>query len=414
VGSSEGGVSHEIMPASLVGLGIDLRDGLRYVWCTNLKEVTQMKNTKSITLLLTGAVLGASLASPAANAAAEFLQAQRTPHPIYVDGKQVQMETYAINGSNYVKLRDIGQAVGFEVYWDGSAAQIISGKPYTGQLPAQAEVSANHSTQADPDAFTGYLTAEVYNTIREAVLTKQTTSFGSAVKGFTGLKYGEDEILFQKADDELDQIRAVLAALGSYPSYELITSNDGSKYLCQVKYPENLAPAAEHTKDFIASLDGLSEREKIKRIDWYVCDRIAYDKTCYVWPNKALAQDGVLRGACMSYAHSFLFLCQQAGIPCILKHGGNHQWNMVYIEGRWWDVDVTADDCDEVTYYEAGAEMGQHPFDGTDEFREKYYADIDRILRTEESFPDEDPEITWFAQEALVPGLRGHKGMWLK
>ena len=62
-----------------------------------------MKNTKSITLLLTGAVLGASLASPAANAAAEFLQAQRTPHPIYVDGKQVQMETYAINGSNYVK-----------------------------------------------------------------------------------------------------------------------------------------------------------------------------------------------------------------------------------------------------------------------------------------------------------------------
>lgn len=326
VGSSESGVSHENTPTSLVVLGIDLRGDLRYVWGTNSKEVTRMKNTKSITLLMTGVVLGASLASPAADAAAEFFQAQRTPHPIYVDGKQVQMETYAINGSNYVKLRDIGQSVGFEVYWDGAAAQIISDKLYTGQPPAQAATLAApaHSAQADPAAFTGYLTNPVYNTIREAVLTKQTTSFGSAVKGFTGLKYGDDEKLFQKADDELNQIRAALAALGSYPSYELITSTDGSEYLCQVNYPENLVPAAEHTRDFTASLEGLSEREKIKRIDWYVCDRIAYDKTCYVWPNKVLAQDGVLRGACMSYAHSFQFLCQQAGIPCILKHGGNH------------------------------------------------------------------------------------------
>ena len=39
-----------------------------------------MKNTKSITLLLTGAAIGMGLAGPAANAAAEFLQAQRTPY----------------------------------------------------------------------------------------------------------------------------------------------------------------------------------------------------------------------------------------------------------------------------------------------------------------------------------------------
>lgn len=105
-----------------------------------------MKNTKSIALLLTGAVLGASLMSPAANAAAQFLQAQRTPHPIYVDGERVALETYSIGGHNYVKLRDIGETVGFEVYWDGSAARIVSGQPYTGQ-PPQVTPSAvpNHS-----------------------------------------------------------------------------------------------------------------------------------------------------------------------------------------------------------------------------------------------------------------------------
>lgn len=362
------------------------------------------RKAKNTVLLLSGIIIGASLSGPVANATAEFFQAQRTPHPIYVDGQQVQMETYAINGSNYVKLRDIGQAVGFEVYWDGSAAQIVSDKPYTGQPPAQATLSAvsAHSAQANPEVFTSYLTAEVYDTIREAILTKQTTSFGSAISGFIGLRWGDKEGL-KRAEEETQQINAVLAALGPYPGYELILSNATDQYLCQVRYPENMVPAVKHTEDFIASLEGLSDREKIKQIAWYVCDRLAYDKACYAWPDEVLAQDGVTHGACMSYAYSFQFLCNQAGIPCVFKHGGNHQWNTVYAEGRWWDVDVTADDCDGVEFYEDGVSTGQHPFNGTDDSWEQHYVTADRVLRDESPCPDEAPEITQLAQEVLVP-----------
>lgn len=60
------------------------------------------REKKNKALLLTGVIIGTGLSGPAANATAEFFQAQSTPHPIYVDGQQVQMETYAINGSNYV------------------------------------------------------------------------------------------------------------------------------------------------------------------------------------------------------------------------------------------------------------------------------------------------------------------------
>lgn len=364
-----------------------------------------MKNTKSVALLLAGAVLGASLASPAAHAAAQFLRAQRTPHPIYVDGQRVEMETYAIEGSNYVKLRDIGQAVGFEVYWDGSAARIVSDQPYTGQPPTHATTTAtpNHSTRANPAAFTGYLTAEVYDTIREAVTTKETTPFGSTLKSAQHIRW-DDKAGLKMAEEERNQINAVLAKLDPYPGYEMVSSGDGSGYLCEVRYTEVDAPAAEHTKNFIASLEGLSEREKIKRVSWYVCDRIAYDKTCYVWPNEALTQDGELRGACMSFAYSFQFLCNQAGIPCVFKRGGNHQWNTVYAEGRWWDVDVSGDNIDGVIYTENGVQTGERSFDGTDDFREQFYMTADRILRTDGPFPDEQPEITRFAQEVRVPG----------
>ena len=65
--------------------------------------------------------------------------AERSTNRIVIDGKEVQMEAYVINGNNYVKLRDIGKAVGFEVYWDSEngCVQVESGKPYTGEEPAK-------------------------------------------------------------------------------------------------------------------------------------------------------------------------------------------------------------------------------------------------------------------------------------
>ena len=69
------------------------------------------------------------------------IMAERSHHRVVVDGKEVQMEAYRIKGNNYVKLRDMGEAVGFEVYWDSAngCVQVESGKPYTGKAPAKAE-----------------------------------------------------------------------------------------------------------------------------------------------------------------------------------------------------------------------------------------------------------------------------------
>ena len=83
------------------------------------------------------------LAGVTTTAYAAGIMAERSLHRIVVDGKEAQMEAYVINGSNYVRLRDIGKAVGFEVYWDGDAkcVQVESGKPYTGIAPVKAETS---------------------------------------------------------------------------------------------------------------------------------------------------------------------------------------------------------------------------------------------------------------------------------
>ena len=92
---------------------------------------------KKMGLLLTGMALGATFCG---GAAAAGIVAGPTRQPIYVDGQQVKMEAYNINGSNYVKLRDAGRQVGFNVYWD-NGVQVDTGAPYTGVAPTRDEQS---------------------------------------------------------------------------------------------------------------------------------------------------------------------------------------------------------------------------------------------------------------------------------
>ena len=93
-----------------------------------------MKNReKNIALIAAGIVLGTAVTGPAANAA-EMLAAQRSTQKIFINGQQAQMEAYNIGGSNYVKLRDVGKAIGFEVVYDPTTNNV-----YIGEQPKQAD-----------------------------------------------------------------------------------------------------------------------------------------------------------------------------------------------------------------------------------------------------------------------------------
>lgn len=95
-------------------------------------------------MMLTGMALGALLTG---GAVAAGVMAEPSWQNIYVDGRQVQMTAYNIAGNNYVKLRDIGKEVGFNVYWQ-DGVQVDSSAPYTGEAPAKA------NSQPTPPAAT--------------------------------------------------------------------------------------------------------------------------------------------------------------------------------------------------------------------------------------------------------------------
>ena len=105
--------------------------------------------------LIAGILIGITLFGGSSVLAAG-ITAERSTNRIYVDGQEVHLTAYNINGNNYVMLRDVGRTVGFNVCWDSDAkcVQVESKKPYTGEAsvtsaeakpveqPAQTDVAA--------------------------------------------------------------------------------------------------------------------------------------------------------------------------------------------------------------------------------------------------------------------------------
>ena len=307
--------------------------------------------SNEIALVIGGILLGATLAAPVAGAA---LTAQESMQQIYVDGKLAQMEAYSISGHNYCKLRDIGQAVGFAVDYDPAtnAVQIRTGK----NMAAQTK-------EAHGVTFGGGYTAGAYAALRETMRSGSATIAASA--------------------EERAALMNAVAAIGSYPAYDV--SNDGDAVTVYAKYPSSYAEAAEICRRFIDGLAGQSDGDKATAMANYVCDRLAYDANSTATPRTLFASDGVKKGNCMSYAHGFQFLCNLADIPCVLLHSDIHQWNEIYIDGRWYSVDLTSYD---IRYTE-------HGFD-------RLLADASELQSS--IYAQSDPALTRFIKELLAPG----------
>ena len=123
-----------------------------------MKGDITMKRFRFLTGFLCGALMFAGFTSIAS--AASGIMAAISNQPVYVDGQRVYLTAYQIGGNNYVKLRDIGEAVGFNVYWDGASVQVESDKPYTGAAPV------DQPAQQVPAALTELTEENVRATIR--------------------------------------------------------------------------------------------------------------------------------------------------------------------------------------------------------------------------------------------------------
>lgn len=166
--------------------------------------------------LIAGILIGITLFGGSSVLAAG-ITAERSTNRIYVDGQEVRLTAYNINGNNYVMLRDVGRTVGFNVYWnsDAKCVQVESKKPYTGEAP----VTSAEAKPVEQPAQTDVAAAKQDIIDRTNALRHQ--------KGVAALRVNDK--LMQAA-----QVRADEMAASSVYSH---TRPDGRKYITVTDCP---------------------------------------------------------------------------------------------------------------------------------------------------------------------------------
>ena len=367
-----------------------------------------MKNVgKTMLTLFAGMLFGAALFSGGVAHAAEiFYKAIPSTNIIYLNGQRVELAAFSIDGSNYVKLRDVGELVGFNVYWDG-AVQIDSSAPYTGtapdnstaaQFPEQSGTPASVTTapaettpsgqsytvhtehwsredfsqQANPAVFTATYDRALYNTIRQTILdgTSGTPAYTMVAKG-----------------GEYSAVKNLLGRMEGLVRYEHYVPENFTNYYEYLDYfavsvvmPENYQAPYEFIRPVIEQANRMgSDREKVEYLNDYLGTLLTYKKGKSAAVTEIFSRHGEeLEAACGTYARAFKFLCGAAGIPCFTISTTDHAWNMVYVDSQWLHVDTAANDL---------------------------YRNHNVLLtETYPNHPDQAPEATAFLKELLVPG----------
>ena len=201
------------------------------------------------------------------------------------------------------------------------------------------------------------------------------------------------EILREKAlsDNTNDRI-------GDFLFYENISEVGGDytwdyegdvDYNLEIKYnySKNTANLFEkELKKTVGSLnlEGLDDFGKVVAIHDYVVNNVHYKDTgkklCHTAAGALLKKTAV----CSGYALLFYRMCKEAGVPVryITGYGidfngiGAHAWNLVKVNGSWYNMDVTWDTVSDNEYFlRSDADFYGHvrdPYYDTADFKNKY------------------------------------------
>ena len=274
-----------------------------------------MKNRKALSLLLTGAMTAALLAVPT--------QAAEAPQP----------EPYTISVDHWSR--------------------------------------EDFSQEANPSVFTGVYSRELYNTIRQTMV----NGTSDTAPAYTMV-----------SKEDYSAVKKLIGRMEGVLRYEHHVPQNFTNYW---QYLDYFAVSAEMPENYQVPLDFIqpvidhagmlaTDRERVEYFNDYIRSLLAYQQGKISGITQTFAPHaGELKAACGSYARALKFLCAAADIPCFTISTKTHTWNLVYVDGQWLHVDVSANDL-----------SGWNSV---------------RLIETYQTGKDQAPEATAFLKELYIP-----------
>lgn len=230
-----------------------------------------------------------------------------------------------------------------------------------------------------------YFTLNSGNTYMERYIDKDYINYSDDINFFT----------INDGKNLKDTISILNNFVHPYNSSNSININYGGDYKIGIKV--NRA----YTSDEINKIDeivnkvikdninnSIPTREKIKIIHDYIIDNTEYDKLKYDNKNdttyKSNTAYGVLvegYGTCNGYADAMAIFLNKMNIINYKISNDEHIWNLVYLDGKWYHLDLTWDDpisefnVNRDTYFLITTDTLEKLNDGTHKFDKNIYSE---------------------------------------
>lgn len=173
-----------------------------------------------------------------------------------------------------------------------------------------------------------------------------------------GVEQYQNEIVLNNIKSGTERSRLIHEILEGTPEIFYIDSmrykyyNDTTVVYVSYRYSKE---ALENAKiDYEKRIDkicqnidsNLSDYKKVLYIHDYIADNFYYDYSTEDTIHDAYRMLLKGKGVCSAYANLFKALCNKVGLKCevVWTKLDNHDWNVVKINGFWYNVDVTWDD----------------------------------------------------------------------
>ncbi|MBQ8941774.1 MAG: hypothetical protein IJ062_08045 [Firmicutes bacterium] len=227
-------------------------------------------------------------------------------------------------------------------------------EPQTGTAAGSADTYKTDFSQtltiSDPDIFFGYLTEACDNLVTE--LHFKIDNFDEDTYDIHKFKRGKYSL---SSNGKIIGKTAYMDYTFNYSDNYIITHACADNSLIPLLNEEqqHIVTSLGFIRDSVIS-DDMTDYEKELALHDYIVKNYSYDVEAAKAAEISDTATGIIpfllnkKGVCEAYANTFMALCSLSGIECHIVTGKldgvNHAWNVVKIDGEYYNVDVTSDD----------------------------------------------------------------------
>lgn len=208
----------------------------------------------------------------------------------------------------------------------------------------------------DANAQTYSTKNEVYHVVKDSLIARKSefvVKMSKKTMKAIGINTDVIEAVF-KLDDkttpkDADYLKQSVSSWGEYWRSSSVSSTATLTF--KVKYETTLTQEQKLDTNINSilkklKLSGKTDYEKVKAIHDYIINRVTYDENL----TKHSAYNALINksAVCEGYSAAAYLMFMKAGIECRIVNGtaggGPHSWNIVKVNGKWYNIDLTWDD----------------------------------------------------------------------